>query len=167
MDQAEISGEAAMKGKAFAAEHGIGWSESAGGEFRGGPEERVHETMDAAGAEAREAITRDCKIGEEPGCVGHCGAGDFSDEMLELIGTKTIEEEVRDDQVERGGRQREFESVRVNESDVRRRMIEGANPILREGEHPFAGIHTGDLRGRKLLAKRREKFTRTFAEDQD
>ena len=74
---------------------------------------------------------------------------------------------MRDDQVERGGRQREFESVRVNESDVRRRMIEGANPILREGEHPLAGIHTGDLRGRKLLAKRRKKFTRTFAEDQD
>jgi hypothetical protein len=167
VDEAEVGGEAVAEGEARGAEEGVGRREGAGGKLGSGAEEGVHEAVDGAGAEAGKSVGRDGEVGEKPRRVPCRGAGEFGDELLELVGTKAIEEKMRNDEVERIRGRRVFDGVRVKERDFRGWEIEGAKAILCDGEHASAGIDAGDFGGGKFLAEGGEELAGAFAEDED
>ena len=119
MDEAQVDGGTAKGAETIGLEKGFRRGESAGGEFGCGAEERVHETVDGARPEARESSRGNCEVREKPGGIRRSGTGEPGDELLELVRAKTIEKKMRDDEIERRGRQRTFEGVRVNERNIR------------------------------------------------
>ena len=84
-----------------------------------------------------------------------------SDDPRELIRGKTIEEEVRNDQIEMILLERRFENVAMQIGDVR----SGIEAGLRDIEHTAACVDAGDLRAWEWFNKGAKKTAVAFADE--
>lgn len=123
--------------------------------------------MDGERAKARQATGRHLKIGEQPRGAGRGTAREIGHDLFELVMGKTVEEEMRDDEIMRRESGFPVQGVGVNKLVAVGIQSGALKPVARRGEHPGAGVNDGDARGGEFPPAFDEEAAVAFAHDQD
>lgn len=168
VQQSPFAQTALAQFKAGASQEGIHRRDGSGRETSDDSEEAIHRRDDPARAPACEAVRGDLEVRNDPVRSFLHGGRQARHERGKLIGTKAIEEEIRDNEIEalrgRGPR----EDVRVNVFDATAAMAsEDFHAPPRLPQHGGARVEDGDVRGAIYLHQFAEKTSIAFTEQQN
>lgn len=122
-------------------------------------EERIHKLEDDRRAPALQAMGRQTKVSKQPDATRLQSARNAADELRELFGRETVQEEMSGDRIVHCRAKVMLKDIGMNETN--------GSDTLRLPQHPRAAVQTCDIGAGTEANDCRQETTRTFTEEQD
>lgn len=144
MEESEIEMTTARKSESRRAQSVVRWRQQFRGRPRRDSKKRVHHSMDGTCPSPAPTALGDAEITNQPASPRPRGSSDFGNELVEFLGSETIQEEVGDNEVVHLAIRIPGQCICLAELDARR--IQTTPQNLSEGmlDHCRAFLDTGD-----------------------